>query len=134
MSVTDSDGNLDAPASDAGGVSARRGFKYQDHVAAFFVLTMIDDERLARVECETADDILLIWQHGGAEHPEYVQVKTTEGDRKWTKDEVTARSTATKPTSLVEKSLLCDEHGISALFRIVSRRDVNRTLACLPEE
>lgn len=131
MSVTDLTATIDAPASDAGGVAARRGFKYQDHVAAFFVLTMIDDPRLAKVECETADDIFLSWQHDAAEYPEYVQVKTTESDRKWTKEEVTARSAAKKPTSLVEKSLLCDKHGSNALFRIVSRRDVNKSLACL---
>jgi hypothetical protein len=47
---------MQTPASDAGGVAARQGFKYQDHVAAFFVLAMIDDERLLRVECESADD------------------------------------------------------------------------------
>lgn len=92
MSVTDLTGTIDTPASDAGGVAARRGFKYQDHVAAFFVLAMIDDPRLARVECETADDIFLFWKTGETEYPEYVQVKTTEGDRKWTKDEVTTRS------------------------------------------
>lgn len=134
MSVTDIEAAIDAPASDAGGVAARQGFKYQDHVAAFFVLTMIDDPRLAKVECETADDIFLSWQHDGASYPEYVQVKTTEGDRKWSKEEVTARTTPKKPTSLVEKSLLCDKHGPNALFRIVSRRDVNKALACLKLE
>jgi hypothetical protein len=87
MSETDLAGTINAPPSNAGGVAARQGFKYQDHVAAFFVLTMIDDPRLAKVECETADDIFLFWQHGGTEYSEYVQVKTTEGDRKWTKDE-----------------------------------------------
>jgi Cap4 dsDNA endonuclease/Cap4 SAVED domain len=134
MSVTDLEGAIDAPASDVGGVAARQGFKYQDHVAAFFVLTMIDDERLAKLECETADDIVLNWRHGSAECPEYVQVKTTEGDRKWTKDEVTARSTTKKPTSLVEKSLICDKRGPNPLFRIVSRRDVNKALSCLKLE
>jgi hypothetical protein len=131
MSVTDLTGTIDTPVSDAGGVAARQGFKYQDHVAAFFVLTMIDDPRVAKVECETADDIFLFWQNGDTENPEYVQVKTTEDDRKWTKDEITARSSPKKPTSLVEKSLLCDKHGPNALFRIVSRRDVNKSLACL---
>jgi Cap4 dsDNA endonuclease/Cap4 SAVED domain len=134
MSVTDLTGTIDAPASDAGGVAARRGFKYQDHVAAFFVLTMIDDPRLAKIECETADDIFLVWQTGETEYPEYVQAKTTEGDRKWTKDEVTTRSPPKNPTSLVEKSLLCDRHGPNARFRIVSRRDVNKSLACLKLE
>jgi Cap4 dsDNA endonuclease/Cap4 SAVED domain len=134
MSVTDLTGTINAPPSNAGGVAARQGFKYQDHVASLFVLTMIDDPRLARVECETADDIFLFWQSGETESPEYVQVKTTESDRKWTKDEVTKRNPPKKPTSLVEKSLLCDQHGPNARFRIVSRRDVGKSLECLKLE
>jgi hypothetical protein len=34
-----------APASDAGGVAVRQGFRYQDHVAAQLVLLMIGDQR-----------------------------------------------------------------------------------------
>ena len=40
--------------SDAGGVAARLGFKYQDHVAASFVLDMIGDPNVLQVECEIA--------------------------------------------------------------------------------
>lgn len=32
-----------AVASDAGGVAGRRGQKHQDHVAASFVIDMLDD-------------------------------------------------------------------------------------------
>ncbi len=121
-------------ASDAGGVAARQGFKYQDHVAAHFVLRMIADPQLLRVECETADDILLIWTNDIVERPEYVQVKTTEEDRKWSQSEICKREGgrgSIRPTSLIEKSLLCDCHGPDALFRVVSRRDVNRGLSPL---
>src|SRR5712671_3370323 len=123
----------EAPATDAGGVAARQGFKYQDHVAAHFVLAMIADQRLQRVECETADDIHLFWKDGDAEFSEYVQVKTTENDKKWSQAEITKRAMTkgNSPTSLVEKSLLCDKGRTGALFRIVSRRDVNKKLACL---
>lgn len=38
-----------------GGLSARRGLKYQDHVAVFFVLAMIAGERLTTAKCEAAD-------------------------------------------------------------------------------
>jgi Cap4 dsDNA endonuclease len=125
--------SAETAASNAGGVAARQGFKYQDHVAAFFVLAMIADPRLQRVECETADDILLIWKDGAAEFPEYVQVKTTENDKKWSQAEITQRAVpkSKNPTSLIEKSLLCDKEAAGALFRIVSKRDVNRTLMCL---
>ena len=113
-------------------MAARQGFKYQDHVAASFVLMMIADARIKRVECETADDITLAWQDEGPEYPEYVQVKTTEGDRSWTQGEILKRDPKSRaPTSLAEKSLLCDQGAPNALFRIVSRRSVNRTLKCL---
>src|SRR5580698_750973 len=101
VSVSD---NTETPASDAGGVAARHGFKYQEHVAAQFVLAMIADERLICVECETADDILLIWNDSSNEFSEYVQVKTTENDKKWSQAEITNRTAAKSksPTSLVE--------------------------------
>lgn len=117
--------------SDVGGVAARQGFKYQDHVAAQFVLSMIGDPRLLRVECETFDDILLVWSMGVGERYEYVQVKTTEDDKKWSLTEICRRKTgpgASRPTSLIEKSLLADATGCEARFRIVSRRDVSKGL------
>ena len=124
--------------SDAGGVAARQGFKYQDHVAAQFVLRMIAEPRLLRIECETSDDILLVWIEADSitERPEYVQVKTTDGDSKWSQAEICKREDPKKtdPTSLIEKSLLCDCNGPNALFRIVSRRDVNKTLLPLKIE
>lgn len=133
--MSDVAADTDAPdrlASNAGGVAARQGFKYQDHVAASFVLAMIADERLKKVECETADDIALTWQEHGPEFPEYVQVKTTEADTKWSQGEIIKRAARSRaPTSLAEKSLLCDTGAANALFRIVSRRGVNKTLTCL---
>ena len=121
-------------ASDAGGVAARQGFQFQDHVAAQLVLHMIGDPQLLRVECETADDILLVWADGESQWPEYVQVKTTENDKKWSQTEICERDAgagAVRPTSLIEKSLLADVAGSSARFRIVSRRDVNKSLSSL---
>jgi hypothetical protein len=121
-------------ASDAGGVAARQGFNYQDHVAAQFVLHMIGDPRLLRVECETVDDILMVWASATGERPEYVQVKTTEDDKKWSLTEICKREAGprhSRPTSLVEKSLLTDVAGAAAQFRIVSRRDLNKGLSPL---
>jgi hypothetical protein len=121
--------------SDAGGVAARLGFKYQDHVAAFFVLQMIDDRRILQVECETSDDITLIAQRYGVTTPEYIQVKTTDKDTNWTLTELTARppQTKSKPTSLVEKSLLTDKHLPGARFRVVARRPLNKAVSALME-
>lgn len=141
--------------SDAGGVAARQGFKYQDHIAARHVLEMISDPRIVQVECETSDDITLQWQEDDRVYPEYIQVKTTEKDSKWTIAEISTRESKSKenateeeiqangkakskskakkdnPNSLIEKSLLCDCHGPEARFRIVSSRDVKSNLFCL---
>ncbi|MCS3933984.1 hypothetical protein M2175_009015 [Bradyrhizobium elkanii] len=117
--------------SDAGGVAARIGFKYQDHVAASFVLEMIGDPRVTQIECETSDDITRMLQLGGRRFPEYVQVKTTERDKNWTATEIAKRSSETSPSSLIEKSLLADKHQPDARFRIVTRRSVNAALRAL---
>lgn len=120
--------------SDSGGVAARHGFKYQDHIAAQFVLEMINNPSLKSVECETSDDVTLNWSYGVGTIEEYVQVKTTENDKKWSKKELYERSLTGKPTSLMEKSLLCDVNNSNPLFRIVSKRDVAKSLRCLTLE
>lgn len=121
-----------ADFSDAGGVAARQGFRYQDHIAASFLVDMIRDETLLEVQCETHDDIVLVWEKGGTRKYEYVQVKTTEDDKKYSKTEIYERDSKKPYTSLIEKSLLCDKgHCTAPLFRIVSRRDVATSLSLL---
>lgn len=115
-------------ASDAGGVAGRRGFRFQDHVGAGFVISMLADPELVQVEFETGDDIVLRWLAGGQDLFEYVQVKTTENDAKWSCQELFARDKKRPGTSIAEKSLYCDRHGGSASFRIVSVRDVRKEL------
>ena len=75
--------------SNKGGPAARQGFKYQDHVAVSFILKMLCDTTYTQIECETADDIVAVFQHEGQTVHEYIQVKTTEGDGKWNWKEVT---------------------------------------------
>lgn len=117
--------------SNAGGVSARQGFKYQDHVAARFVIEMMDNPTIVRVECETSDDIFVVRNVTGLEEGEYIQVKTTEGDKKWSLTEIWTRENKRLGTSLVEKSLKCDSLSLKGRFRIVSRRDIYKNLECL---
>ncbi|MBY5828657.1 DUF4297 domain-containing protein [Rhizobium leguminosarum] len=93
-----------------------------------FVLQMIGDRRIKQVECETSDDITVVAAKDGVEYPEYIQVKTTDKDTKWTQTEVVSRPDTKRPTSLIEKSLLCDKHGPGAKFRIVTKRGVNKGL------
>ncbi len=114
--------------SDAGGVAGRLGFRYQDHVGASFFLEMLRDSSLEQVEFETADDITLRWSFAGQKAIEYVQVKTTEVDTKWSIKEISKRDSGREGTSLIEKSLLCDVNPGEALFRFVTKRDVGTSL------
>lgn len=107
-----------------GGPAARQGFKYQDHVAAGLILRMLRDSSYSRIECETADDIVAVFQVAGETVYEYIQVKTTEGDGKWNWMEATKLEDGKPNSSLFHKSLKCDKHPGVARFRVVSKRDV----------
>lgn len=116
-------------ASDAGGIAARRGFRVQDHVAARLALEMLRDPAIEQLECETGDDIVLRRKIGEDTVHEYVQVKTTEKDAKWTITELTAREKGRKRSSICEKALLCDRHGGTAWFRFVTTRATSAKLS-----
>ncbi|WP_336987860.1 dsDNA nuclease domain-containing protein [Aeromonas hydrophila] len=110
--------------SNAGGPAARQGFKYQDHVAVSFIFKMLRDSSYSQVECETADDIVAVFHFSGALFNEYIQVKTTESDKKWNWQEVIALDGTKADSSLLHKSLKCDKRPGLARFRIVTKRDV----------
>lgn len=120
--------------SNKGGPAARQGFKYQDHVAVSFILKMLCDSTYTQVECETADDIVAVFQHEGQTVHEYIQVKTTEGDGKWNWKEVTKLENGRPETSLLQKSLKCDIRPGPARFRIVTKRDAAKILDCFKIE
>ncbi|WP_366055795.1 dsDNA nuclease domain-containing protein [Gimesia sp.] len=58
-----------------GGVEARKGFEFQDHIAAGFLIDLLVHSELLEVWCETHDDITLIWQETSDLVVEFVQVK-----------------------------------------------------------
>lgn len=120
--------------SDAGGPAARQGFKYQDHVAVSFIFKMLRDSNYSQVECETADDIVAVFQCAGQLINEYIQVKTTESDTKWNVTEITALDGAKGNSSLLHKSLKCDVRPGLARFRIVTKRDVAKVLEGFKKE
>lgn len=120
---------IDAGASDAGGIAARKGFRIQDHVAARLAIEMLRDPAIEQLECETGDDIVLRRKEGGETVHEYVQVKTTEKDAKWSITELTTRDKGRKQSSICEKSLLCDRHGNTAWFRFVTTRAASNKLS-----
>lgn len=117
-----------ASASDAGAVAGRRGYRYQDHIAASLVLDMMESSEITRIECETADDITVISDVGEQRILEYVQVKTTDADSKWSVKEIIERDAGRVGTSLAERSLACDSHQGTALFRVVSQRELRADL------
>ncbi|WP_109450893.1 Hachiman antiphage defense system protein HamA [Azospirillum sp. TSH64] len=116
-------------ASDAGAVASRRGQKYQDHVAASFVIEMLNSPAILQVECETADDITVRWIIDGKKANEYVQVKTTDGDKKWTVTDLVSRTDGRAGTSIAERSLDCDRYEEEPLFRLVTIREPYGNLA-----
>ncbi|MFB1118783.1 dsDNA nuclease domain-containing protein [Dickeya dadantii] len=120
--------------SDAGGPAARQGFKYQDHVAVSFIFKMLRDSNYSQVECETADDIVAVFQCAGQILNEYIQVKTTEGDGKWNLKEITALDGTKANSSLLHKSLKCDVRQGIARFRFVTKRDVAKILEGFKKE
>lgn len=114
--------------SNAGGPAARQGFKYQDHVAVSFIFKMLRNSSYSQVECETADDIVAVFQCAGELVNEYIQVKTTEVDSKWNWKEIIALDGSKADSSLLHKSLKCDVRPGVARFRIVTKRDVAKIL------
>lgn len=114
--------------SNKGGPAARQGFKYQDHVAVTFILKMLRDSTYLQVECETADDVVAISLQAGETVNEYIQVKTTENDKKWNLTECVALEKQKADSSLFQKSLKCDVRPGLACFRIVSKRDIAKAL------
>ncbi|MDN2673716.1 dsDNA nuclease domain-containing protein [Janthinobacterium sp. SUN026] len=121
---------------DSGGVGAKSGFLFQDYVAAYYVFQMLQNKKIAAVRCEVTDDIDVLYINNEIE---YVQVKTTEGDRKWSITELCAvekvKKERGKPKppppndSILHKSLNCDvDIFVKTIFKIVSKRDVLNAL------
>ncbi|HUT44305.1 MAG TPA: dsDNA nuclease domain-containing protein, partial [Desulfobacterales bacterium] len=71
------------PPIETGGIEARKGFSFQDHLAVSFLLDMYENESLEQVWCETQDDITLIWNIDGNESVEFVQAKSSNLNQLW---------------------------------------------------
>lgn len=125
------------PKSDSGGIGAKKGFLYQDYVAAFYALMMLYDKSAIAIRCEVSDDIDIVYD----DRIEYIQVKTTAADRSWQLGELTKVSSKPPKTggkrkihnkdSIIHKSLDCDSDDLPGYFCIVSPRDVAKKLSYL---
>ncbi len=118
---------------------SRRGYQYQDLVAASFCLQMLCDPKLQKVACETQDDVVLTWTDpAGSIFEEFIQVKSDRQKQQWsvsmfceqrkeppTKNCKDGSVRYRKDTSIFEKNALRDAGKHSARFRIVTRADVS---------
>jgi hypothetical protein len=120
----------DLVPSEPGGEEARRGFLFQDRVAAGFFLEMIETESLTAVWCEADDDITLVWEIAGVVEGEFVQVKGDEVDHFWSAARLCRRGQNGK-LSILERSLVRDRYDEPSKFRIVTLIPVNDELSHL---
>jgi Cap4 dsDNA endonuclease len=128
----------DLPPLESGGVIARRGFDFQDHVAAGYCLEMLQDINLLEVWCESLDDVTLIHSNDGQEEFEFVQVKSNEFGHFWSVTELCKRQKKGKTpivgSSILEKSLAYERSSEPCSFRIVTCIPVNEELKVLTLE
>lgn len=122
----------DVAPIEEGGPNARKGFNYQDEIAVGFLIAMIENQALLRVQCETHDDLVLIWSSAEqeGEEAEYVQVKGSEQDKLWSIADLCSKKTKTA-ASIYEASLARDRHNEPGKFRIVTLRPVTEALVPL---
>lgn len=114
-----------------GGVIARSGFTFQDHVAVSFCLEMASNPDIAEVWCETHDDITLIRRKDGVEVVEFIQVKDLDIDQLWTVAKLCERDGSKEGTSIFERSFGEDRCLEASLFRIVTSLGVKNELEIL---
>jgi hypothetical protein len=111
-----------------GAEEARRGFQFQDHIAAGFYIEMLGDPELSKVWCEAEDDITLVRQRTGeATEVEFIQVKSDEHNQLWSVS-LLCRQESGGGTSILERSLSRDRYQEPCWFRIVTVRPVAREL------
>lgn len=127
---------FDTAPLDLGGIHARRGFAYQDQVAAYFYLQMLSERSLLEVSCETYDDILLVWREDDKKFLEFVQVKAEHIDQLWTVARLCKRNKTSGTddgigTSILEKSFNRDRYCENSRFRVVTCRQIDSNLKLL---
>jgi hypothetical protein len=124
------------PPIETGGIEARKGLSFQDHVAACFLLEMFENEDLEQVWCETQDDITLIWNANGNERVEFVQAKSNNLNQLWSVAELCklvrkdSKESKSSP-SILERSLQYDRCKEFCCFRIITTVGPNRELSIL---
>jgi len=110
------------PVPTKGGIPARQGFSFQDHVAARYVLQLVDNPTLLEVICEAHDDIVLIWR---GQAVTYVQAKNDKAP--WTMPRLVS-------SRVFEKSLQLHCTREATRFCVVVSRASSSDLSILKQE
>jgi Cap4 dsDNA endonuclease len=122
----------DIPPLEIGGVVARRGFYFQDHVAAGYCIDMLQQgSDLKAVWCEALDDVTLVRDDKTIEKFEFVQVKNNESINSWSVAQLCKRDKKGVGSSILEKSLAYERGSEPCFFRIVTCLRVNKELEIL---
>lgn len=123
------------PPLERGGSEARNGFAFQDHVAARYLIELLEISSLLEVWCETHDDITLIWQGRASQEIEFVQVKSNSLNQLWSIPRLAAQDKKDKKSvplsSIYERSLANDRCCEPCRFRLVTCLPPNSDLEAL---
>ena len=123
------------PPLERGGVEARVGFAFQDHVAASYLIRLLEEPTLLEVWCETHDDITLIRQGQPSQEVEYVQVKSHALGQLWSVAMLSRRDRdngkVQHGSSIFERSLANDRCSEPCHFRLVTCIPPNSDLSVL---
>ena len=123
------------PPLERGGVEARIGFAIQDHVAASYLIHLLEEPTLLEVWCETHDDITLIRQVQASQEVEFVQVKSNALDQLWSVAVLSRpdrkNGEVQQASSIYERSLANDRCCEPCRFRLVTCLPPNSDLAVL---
>ena len=92
-------------------------------MAVSFLIDMLGDVSIAKIHCETHDDIVIVRVVDPFVFAEFVQVKGAELDKLWSVADVCKRDNG-QGSSIFERSLGRDQHDELARFRIVTLRPV----------
>lgn len=125
------------PTTETGGVESRRGLGYQDHAAVRLFLEALQDTSAQEICLEVRDDAVIVRSDGRNSSREYIQVKASTSDARWSMANICERKrqegTAVQGTSIVEKSLSGDdlESDPCPTFRFITYNNCTNELAVL---
>jgi|GEM_PF-2455827 len=108
--------------TEKGGRIARKGFVYQDHVAAHFIIEILTGKEISEIWIEGEDDIVLLWPIGGDVVVEMIQIKSNDLESRWSISKLMS-------LELLPKSLARGRCKENVCYRIVTSTDIDSELS-----